>query len=100
ISYRRPLCLLSVEKARSFSSTSILITKCACTRRFFWRRPRPMPRNDPQGNAPRFKGVVRRHYAYDPRRFALFEPVDALLKITAFGFLNRYVVDAGVTPSH
>ena len=61
ISYRRPLCLLSVEKARSFFSTSILITKCVCTRRFFWQRPRPMPRNDPEGTARRFKGVACQH---------------------------------------
>src|SRR5262245_16589908 len=58
ISYRRPLYLLSVEKARSFSSTSILITKCDCTRRFFWRRPRPMPRNDPEGTAPDLKWLL------------------------------------------
>src|SRR5262245_36156207 len=87
ISYRRPLCLLSVEKARSFSSTSILITKCDCTRRFFWRRPRPMPRNDPEvvGESPKLfhQAVVKFFRPLATQElFDCFAPLEKLCAVT------------------
>src|SRR5262249_41512330 len=53
-----PAVFIIGGKGQILFSTAILITKCPCPRRFFWPRPRPMPKNDPEGNDPDLKGLL------------------------------------------